>query len=116
MLPSKKQWLVRVFHKGANDPQGRIIHKEIVDLGITTVEKVVTMPTYIISGFVDKESIEKVCIELLTDPITQSYTLNGGFQEQYDWAIEVWPKDGVIDFVAGGVKKGLRLLITRGVV
>jgi phosphoribosylformylglycinamidine synthase len=115
-LPLLKSWFVRVFYKkGFVDPLGQIIENDVSDLGIASVEEVRSLPKYIIKGSVEKEGVEKACKELLADPVTQSYMINGEYRLDQGWVIEVDLKPGVTDFVGESVMKGLGAIGVEGV-
>lgn len=115
-LPVLKEWVVRVFYKrGFVDPLGEMARRDMLDLGTLDVKEVSVMPTYIINGSLNRESVERACEELLADPITQSYTINTPPKLEDGWVVEVRLKPGVTDFVGESVKKGLSIIGVNGV-
>lgn len=114
-------WLVRVGYKDEKlDPLGRLAKNDALDLGISGVKSVRSMPTYVIEGDVSQSEVKRVCNELLADPIIQQYWIEMGNGEtklslNFDWMVEVYFKPGVADPVAESVKEGIKVLGIKGV-
>ena len=70
------EWKIEIRNrKGVFDPLGSGIKKDIKDLGIVAVKKVATAQVFIICGDVSRRDAHRIAQELLTDPITQEYSL-----------------------------------------
>lgn len=112
-------WLVRVGYKDEKfDPLGRLAKNDALDLGISGVKSVRSMPTYIIEGEISEDEVRRICDELLADPIIQQYWVENGSGEaklNFDWMVEVYFKPGVTDPVAESVKEGIQVLGIEGV-
>jgi len=105
-------WRIEISNKpGIRDCYGEGIRKDIEDLGFTNVKKVKTVQVYLLDGDIDKKSAEKIARELLTDKVTQEYSLNQPVlikEEKRSHAIEVAHNPGVMDPVEESALKGIR--------
>ena len=104
------------------DAVGQGISDDIMDLGITGVSSVRTAQLYWIEGEFQTQEVERVCSELLADPVTQDYVYSisensvGAIHSQTNtWVVEVRFKPGVTDAVGDSVIKGIRDLGISGV-
>ncbi len=79
------------------------------DLGID-VHSVRTADVYLTD--LEEREAKKVAEELLTDRITQSYSLNSIFSD-YDWLVEVGFLKGVTDNAAQAAAEGIEDVINR---
>lgn len=109
------KWKIEVSYKPETpDAIGQGILQDITDLGFTGVESVHTVQIYWIDGDIHAHAIERICAELLADPVTQNYVYTCSDDQtptQSDdsvWTIEVRLKPGVTDAVGDSVLKGLR--------
>lgn len=103
-----KNWKVEVFYKhDVPDAVGLGIVQDIVDLGIIGVESVRTAALYWIEGMLNEAAIQRISNELLTDPITQKYSINQIQSLEKQWTIEVHFKPGVTDAVGDSTIKGI---------
>ena len=109
------KWKIEVSYKPETpDAIGQGILQDITDLGLAGVESVHTIQIYWIEGEVNSHAIERICAELLADPVTQNYvySCSGNHTPRQDngsaWTIEVRLKPGVTDAVGDSVLKGLR--------
>ena len=109
------KWKIEVSYKPETpDAIGQGILQDIADLGLTGVKSVHTVQIYWIEGEVSPRTIERICAELLTDPVTQNYAYSRSDdhtpRQNGDsvWTIEVRLKPGVTDAVGDSVLKGLR--------
>ena len=118
------KWKIEVHYKpGTPDAAGQGILQDIGDLGITGVESVRTAQVYWIQGHLNAREIERVCSELLADPVTQDYKVFGEseasakteFSHSRIWTIEVQFKPGVTDTVGDSVIKGIHDLNISGI-
>jgi len=118
------------------DALGNTVKKNIEDLGIFGIKKVKTAQLYHIKGELKEKELELLCKELLTDKITQQYTIRPllpsppascfpppcrDFRKKAAWekgkgfVVQVWYKKGVTDAVADTVKKGATDLGVAGI-
>ena len=94
--------------EGFADPRSEGLQKDILDLGIKTVERVRVSNIYLLEGKLDEKELLAICRELLTDPIVEEYFYDetpcpGGAR-----LVEVAYNPGVMDPVEDSVKKGIR--------
>jgi phosphoribosylformylglycinamidine (FGAM) synthase PurS component len=117
-------WLVEVGYKdGVTDPVGYLIKKEIEDLGIKGVEKVISFNTYGITGEVSEEELKRIGQELLSDNQTQNFGLYGKVVEDIinrskikkGWLIEATFKVGVTDAVGMSTLNAIEILGVDGI-
>ncbi len=105
---------------GIFDAVGSGIKKGILDLGITSVRAVDFVQVYIIEGDLSQDEVKRICQELLTDRISQDYSINRQTgkpaNRQTEFTIEVAYNPGVMDPVEESALKGIRDLGTRGVI
>ena len=116
------KWKIEVSYKPETpDGIGQGILQDITDLGLAGVNSVHTAQVYWIEGAVNSDAIERICAELLADPVTQNYVYghsdNHTLTQSDDsvWTIEVRLKPGVTDAVGDSVLKGLRDMGIRDV-
>ena len=64
------------FNKGVVDPVGEGLKKDILDLNIKGVKEVHTAFLYEIEGEIDTPAVDRICRELLVDPVIQWYIIN----------------------------------------
>lgn len=109
------KWKIEVSYKPETpDAIGQGILQDVADLGLAGVESVRTAQIYWIEGDVNSHAIERICAELLADPVTQNYVYSSPdthTSRQGDdsvWTIEVRLKPGVTDAVGDSVLKGVR--------
>ena len=95
------RWKIEVSYKPETpDAIGQGILQDITDLGLTGVESVHTVQIYWIEGDINSHAIERICAELLADPVTQNYVYSHSDNHtprQSDgsvWTIEVRLKPG----------------------
>ncbi|MBP7216572.1 MAG: phosphoribosylformylglycinamidine synthase subunit PurL [Candidatus Omnitrophica bacterium] len=96
---------------GIFDAVGEGIKKDILDLGISSVRQVSFVQVYMLEGDLSRDEITKICRELLTDPISQEFTLNTQYSRlnaKKEYIIEVAYNPGVMDPVEESVKKGIK--------
>jgi len=117
-------WIVEVGYKDrVTDPVGYLIKKEIEDLGIKGVEKVISFNTYGITGEVSEEEIKKIGQELLSDNQIQSFGLYGKVIDETlnkikspkGWLVEVTFKPGVTDAVGMSTLNAIEILGIDGI-
>ncbi len=98
--------------KGIFDAIGEGIKRDILDLGIKTVQGVSFAQVYTLEGNLSEEETKKICDELLADKTTQVYFLNRQTgkpaNRQNEFIIEVACNPGVMDPVEDSVLKGIR--------
>ena len=111
-----KNWKVEVSYKPeVPDTVGQGILEDIADLGINDVDSVRTATVYWIEGSLNTHSINRIGAELLTDPITQTYTFTTQNDTAKSWTLEVQFKPGVTDAVGDSTVKGITDLGITGV-
>jgi phosphoribosylformylglycinamidine synthase II len=95
---------------GLPDPRGDALQKDIQDLGITTVTQASVKDIYLLDGSLSKAEVDRICQELLADPVIQEYSYGEStiFSGQQAHAIEVAYNPGVMDPVEESVTKGIR--------
>lgn len=109
------EWEIEVGYKPtATDAIGKSIERDIHDLGIEGVEYVKALQLYIIKGDVTGVEIESICKNLLTDNVTEYYSLHSK-PDSDAWIVDVLYKPGVTDPVSDSVLKGIRDLGILGV-
>jgi phosphoribosylformylglycinamidine synthase II len=102
-----KQWRVEVFNRsGFSDVNGKSILEDINELGISSVQVVQSAKVFLIEADFDKNFVERVAHELLTDPVCEEYYIGrssapAGLAKAT--LIEVHLKSGVTDPVAESV-------------
>ncbi len=94
-----------------HDPRGEALLKDIVDLGITEVERVRVSDIYVIEGDLGDDDLRRICEELLADPVVDEYSCcvaDAGPSARGRRSVEVAFNPGVIDPVEESVTKGIR--------
>ncbi|HUU62487.1 MAG TPA: phosphoribosylformylglycinamidine synthase subunit PurL [Dehalococcoidia bacterium] len=95
---------------GLPDPRGDALQKDIQDLGIITVTQARVRDIYLLEGRLSEAEVDRICQELLADPVVQEY----GYGEaptspgQQAHVIEVAYNPGVMDPVEESINKGIR--------
>jgi len=108
-------WKIEIFNlPNIPDPLAAGIMDGIKDLGVESVRDVKVSKIYLIEGKISRREVEIISRELLADPITQGYSLEGGLFEG-DHVLEVAYNPGVMDPVEESVRKGIRDLGITGV-
>ncbi len=102
-----KQWRIEVFNRsGFSDVHGKSILEDIKELGISSVQAVQSAKVFLIEADFDKNFVERVAKELVTDPVCEEYYI-GRSSAPAGLAratiIEVHLKSGVTDPVAESV-------------
>lgn len=111
-----KNWKVEVYYKPeVPDTVGQGILEDIADLGISGIDSVRTATLYWIEGTFDVQTVDRICAELLADPITQAYTFPAQNEASQAWTLEVQFKPGVTDTVGDSTVKGIKDLGIPGV-
>jgi phosphoribosylformylglycinamidine synthase II len=94
--------------EGFADPLSEGLLKDIIDLGIKSVERVKVSSVYLLEGTLDDEELITVCRELLTDPIVEEYATDDSPAPPGACLVEVAYNPGVMDPVEESVRKGIR--------
>jgi phosphoribosylformylglycinamidine synthase II len=94
--------------EGFADPRSEGLQKDILDLGIITVERVRVSNIYLLEGKLNENELLAVCRELLTDPIVEEYSYRERPAPDGAHLVEVAYNPGVMDPVEESVKKGIR--------
>ena len=102
---------------GFYDAAGESVKKEINDLGFKNrIRDVRFVYVYLIEGDISEAHIKKISEELLIDPVTQEYSLNGSvYKEEEFKVVEVAYNPGVMDPVEESAKKAIQDLGIKGV-
>jgi len=93
--------------EGFTDPQAEALEKDILDLGIKTVQRVRVSNVYLLEGKIDEKEVLKICRELLADPIVEEYSYQETPPPADARLVEVAYNPGVMDPVMDSVKKGI---------
>ena len=109
------KWKIEVSYKpNTPDAAGQGISEDIADLGFGGVNAVQTAKVYWLEGDFQVREVNRICSELLADPVTQHYhcqRCNGSSDtstsEAGSWTVEVRFKPGVTDAVGDSVVKGI---------
>ena len=89
------------------DSEGDKVKKSVTDLGIKKNVSVRAAHIYEISGNISAEKINRICGEMLVDPVAQEFAVNGKRVDK-EKSVEVYYKDGVTDTVSETVQIGIR--------
>ncbi|MBP9854761.1 MAG: phosphoribosylformylglycinamidine synthase subunit PurL [Candidatus Omnitrophica bacterium] len=116
-------WRIEIINKpGVFDALGEGVQKSVQDFGINTISKVEVDRIYTVTGSLSEQAVEKICQDLLIDPITQTYSytpsdkfVNSKSQKDFH-TIEVAFNPGVMDPVEESTIKGIRDLNVGDVV
>lgn len=105
-------WRVEVALKtGITDAYGNSVRKQIIEDLRIDVDSVQVIDVYTINANLTQEQVGAVARDLLTDPITQEYKINEGFDRPFSVAIEVGFKPGVTDNVGTTTVEGIEDLL-----
>ena len=94
--------------EGFADPRSEGLQKDILDLGIRTIERVRVSSIYLLEGTLRDDELTKICDELLTDPIVEEYAHDDTPCPTGARLVEVAYNPGVMDPVEESVKKGIQ--------
>ena len=112
MASEEQTWRIEIWNRsGIVDAVGIGLCGDIVDLGVTGVEKAEFIRLYQFLGGLTAAEAERIAGQLLTDPITQAFRLLSTGQLAVgpgQWGIEVWLRPGVTDAVGETTLKGSR--------
>ncbi|HLD87784.1 MAG TPA: phosphoribosylformylglycinamidine synthase subunit PurS, partial [Candidatus Omnitrophota bacterium] len=113
-------WRVEIREKeGVNDCLGQNIAQEIVDLGLTSVKRVRTAAVYFLHGPLNGTDVDRICRELLADPVVQEYRYAAkpfdGAQGKPSHTVEIAYNPGVMDPVEASTVKAIRDLGIAGI-
>ena len=102
---------------GLPDPRGAALEKDARDMGIRGLKSARVSDIYIISGDITREGVDKICRELLADPLVQDYSIGVLIERAHSSVhiIEIAYNPGVLDPVEDSIKKGIRDLGIQGV-
>ena len=92
------------------DPRGEGLQKDIRDLGIAKKVTARVSDVYSLEGDLSREDTERICQELLADPVVHEYSFNETSTptKKNGRLIEVTYNPGVMDPIEESVKKGIR--------
>ncbi|HNX82205.1 MAG TPA: phosphoribosylformylglycinamidine synthase subunit PurL [Candidatus Omnitrophota bacterium] len=105
-------WKIEVTDKpGIFDAVGAGVLHDIDDLNIHGVSSVRFSQIYFLEGAVDETAVKKICQQLLTDPVTQEFTISSGEHTapimHGQHVVEVAHNPGVMDPVEASALKGI---------
>jgi len=100
-----------------NNSSNQQIRNSISDLHIKTVTEVRNFQVFYLLGNISQSEIIRVCEKLLTDLITQDYSINQPLEieENKTWNVEITYNPGVTDPVEKSTLKGIRDMGIRSV-
>ncbi len=93
--------------EGFADPRAEGLEKDIRDLAISSVERVKVSDIYLLEGNPSPAELERICRELLADPIVNEYSLEETPPPAGVRQVEVAYNPGVMDPVEESVRKGI---------
>jgi len=93
--------------EGFADPQAEALEKDILDLGIKTVQRVRVSSVYLLEGNISEKEVMRICRELLADPIVEEYSYQETPPPADARLVEVAYNPGVMDPVMDSVRKGI---------
>ena len=94
--------------QGFADPRSEGLQKDILDLGIKSVNKAKVSSVYLLEGSFNAKELSAICRELLADPIVEEYATEASPAPIGARLVEVAYNPGVMDPVEESVKKGIR--------
>ena len=69
-------WEVRIsYKKGVQDPEGESTLKGLRSLGFNLVKEVQTSKVFSIKGEYTRNDVERMCKQLLVNPVSQDYSI-----------------------------------------
>ncbi|MBE0430467.1 MAG: phosphoribosylformylglycinamidine synthase subunit PurL [Dehalococcoidia bacterium] len=91
------------------DARGEALKDDIRDLGIAAPDRVGVNDVYLLEGALDEGEAERICRELLADPVIEEYSYAGAAEAapRGVHVIEVAYNSGVMDPVEESIKKGI---------
>jgi len=107
------RWQVEVAEKeGFVDALGSSVAADIRDLGISGVTDVRTTRIFVLAGEIDRDQVERIARELLSDPVTERFAVNESLLKAGPGVtvIRVMRKPGVTDPVAHSTLRGIRAM------
>ncbi len=93
--------------EGFADPRAGALEKDILDLGISSVNRARVSDVYLLEGELGEPDILRICRELLADPITQEFSYQDTPCPADARLVEVAYNPGVMDPVEESVRKGI---------
>jgi phosphoribosylformylglycinamidine synthase II len=94
--------------QGFADPRSEGLQKDILDLGIKSVNKAKVSSIYLLDGSLSDKELSAICRELLADPIVEEYATEASPAPTGARLVEVAYNPGVMDPVEDSVKKGIK--------
>jgi phosphoribosylformylglycinamidine synthase len=92
------------------DTRGESLQKDIRDLGITKPVTARVSDVYSLNGDLTQSDADKICQELLADPVVHEYSYNetSTLSDENGHLLEVAYNPGVVDPIEESVTKGIR--------
>jgi phosphoribosylformylglycinamidine synthase II len=101
------------MRRGAPDPVGAAVRSRLADdLGVQVAE-IRVLDVYTIHAALTREELERVRVELFTDPVTQESTLDAPLAHDFDYLVEVGFRPGVTDNVGRSAAEGIQDTLGR---
>jgi len=111
-------WRIEIKQKsGLLDSAGQSILKDIVDLGISSLNNVRVVSIYLLEGDILREELKRICEELLVDPVVEEYGFSSFLPKESleHHVVEIAYNPGVMDPVESSTLKGIRDLGITGI-
>ncbi len=99
---------------GLFDALGEGVKNSIIgDLGITCVKSVKFLDVYNIDAGLEEEELGGIAEKVLSDPISQSFSVNSPLPGKFDWEVVVKYNPDVTDNVGFTAKKAIEDFLGR---
>ncbi len=106
-------WRIEILPRDAAlDSHGHDVLQAVRELGTTNVASVASARLFLLDGELDRDAVQRIATELLTDPVTERFELTGQDEAipppTEGAAVEVHLKPGVMDPVAASTRQAIR--------
>jgi len=101
------------MRQGFRDPAGDALRTQLQEDLHIHVDHIQVVDVYTINAALSAAELERVRVELFTDPIVQESTLNRSLARDYDYVIEVGFRPGVTDNVGRSAAEAVADLLCR---
>ena len=95
------------------DAAGESVRNRIAEDLHIHLSKVHVIDVYTLNADLNPEELERVRVELFTDPVTQTSTVNSSIASEYDYLLEVGFRPGVTDNVGRSALEGIQDTLGR---
>jgi phosphoribosylformylglycinamidine synthase len=107
-------WLEVALKPSFADPAGNSLQNRIVsELGIVGVRSVRVVDIYAIDTSLGEAELRKIGLELLSDQITQNFSVNKPSSAKFDWCIRVSFRAGVKDDVGEAARGAIEEMLGK---